>query len=83
MTNSVMDGTAKPDVSVHGDPEWTLERIASARKAGSLREQRRDERARFERFATRVSALLSSRPTSASARRLETRGRSNPRRTTR
>jgi len=60
-----MDAAAKPDAPVQAAAEWTLERIASERDARSLREQRRDERARFERFATRVSALLSSRPPSA------------------
>jgi hypothetical protein len=75
MTNSVMDGAAKPDVPVHRAAEWTLERIASERRAGSLREQRRDERARFERFATRVSALLSSRPPAAAGRRRQTSSR--------
>jgi hypothetical protein len=69
MANSVMDATAKPDVPVHRAADWTLERIASERKAGSLREQRRNERARFERFATRVSALLSSHPSIASGQR--------------
>jgi|1185.fasta_scaffold56299_2 hypothetical protein len=63
-----MDATAKSHVPVHTAAEWTLERIAGERDARSLREQRRDERARFERFATRVSALLSSRPAGAGAR---------------
>jgi hypothetical protein len=62
MAHFVMDATEKPDVRVHAAAEWTLERIASERSAQSLREQRRTERARFERLTLRVSVLLSSPP---------------------
>jgi hypothetical protein len=69
MATSVMDATAKPEIRVHTAADWTLERLASERKAGSLREQRRNERVRFERLATRVSALLASPPSATSGRR--------------
>jgi hypothetical protein len=65
MASFVMDATAKPDARVHAAAEWTPERIASERNAQSLREQRRIERARFERLTTRVSVLLSSPPSVA------------------
>lgn len=65
-----MDGTEKPHALVRPAADWTPERIASERNATSLREQRRNERVRFERLATRVSALLTSaRPAARGQRR--------------